>query len=110
MGILINEACKVTHSDKFKVVSLDGFKSRCPNTLVGDQAITLVLENLICVLGGRFVGKGGTYTTGPVSPLIQPNKLIPADNATKALYVLDSVIAARLERPVLNTERRALRK
>ncbi len=100
----------MTQSDKFKVVSLDGFKSLCPNTFVGDQAITLVLKNLTNVLGGRFVGKGGTYTTGPVSPLIHPNKLISADDATNALYVLDSVIAARLERHVLNTEKRALRK
>jgi hypothetical protein len=110
VGILIDEACKDVDSDKFKAVSLEGFQSLRLNTHVGDQAITLVLENLTRVLGGRFVGKGGTYTTGPVSPLIQPKTSIPADDATNALYVLDSVIAARLERPVITTEKSALRK
>ena len=110
VGILIDEACKEVDKDKFKAISLDGFKSLSPNRFVGDQAITLILEDLTRVLGGRFVGKGGTYTTGPVSPLIQPNKLIPVDDATKALYVLDPVNAARLIGPVLHTERHAPQK
>ena len=108
--ILIDEACKEVHCDQFTAVSLEGFKSLRPGSFVGDQAIYLVLENLTRVLGGRFVDKDGTYTTGPVSPLILLNKSIPADDATKALYVLDSVNAARLEHAVTTTERHAPRK
>ena len=107
--ILINEACKVHHSNKCKVVSLSGFKSLCLNSFVSDEAINLVLENITHVLRGRFVSKGGTFTTGPLSPLIQSNTSISmdSDDATKALYVLDSVNAARLERDVRNTEKYA---
>jgi hypothetical protein len=72
--------------------------------------MNIVLKELTHVLGGRFVSQDGMYTTGPESPLILRNQSIPTelDNATKAIYVLDSVKAARLVDAVQNTERYAL--
>ena len=105
-GVLLEEACKVVDLAKFEVVFLHGFQSLTLASFVNDEAINFVLEELTHVLGRRFVSQDGMYTSGPVSPLILRNQSIPMelDNATKAIYVLDSVKAARLVDAVQNTE------
>ena len=112
LGILLQEACTEVDHGKFKSVSLRGFQSLQIDKCVHDEAINLVLEEMTHVLGGRFVSKWGMYTTGPESPLILRNQSIPAesDNATKAIYVLDSIRAARLVLPFEATEKCALTK
>ena len=112
LEILLEEACKEVEHGKFKSVSLRGFQSLQINSCVRDEAINLVLEEMTHVLAGRFVSKWGMYTTGPESPLILRNQSIPAesDNATKAIYVLDPIRAARLVLCFEDTEKYALAK
>jgi hypothetical protein len=114
LSMLRNEAlARPVDPAKCKAISIAGFQSLRKGCLVADDAINLVLCELTHVLGGRFVSKGGMYTTGPVSPLIQSNRQTPADQSegpTEACYVLDSVNAARLEVCVERAEKYAARK
>ena len=75
---------------KCKKISIAGFSSLKKGKFVADDAIDLVLEEVTHVLGGRFVSKGGMYTTGPVSPLIR------SIQPTEASYVIGSQNAGRL--------------
>ena len=80
-------------------ISIDGFHSLEKGKFVADDAINLVLKELTHVLGGRYLCKGGKYTTGPVSPLIRSNRPTTADSSeasTEACYVIDSQNAQRL--------------
>ena len=72
-------------------ISIKAYETLRKGLFVDEEAINLVLEPVTHVLGGRFVSKGGVYTTGHVSPLIRSNR------STKACYVVDSQNAARLE-------------
>ena len=114
LNMLRNEAlARPVDPAKCKAISIAGFQSLRKGCLVADDAINLVLGELTHVLGGRFVSKGGMYTTGPVSPLIQSNRQTPADQSegsTEACYVFDSINAARLTDCVERAEKIAARK
>ena len=85
--------------EKCKTISIEGYKSLEKGRFVADDALDLLLKWLTHALGGRFVSKGGMFTTGPpVSPLIRST-----EGSTEA-YVVSSLNAARLENCVNRAE------
>ena len=84
---------------KCQKLSMAGFSSLQKGRHVSDDVITLVLPAITHVHGGRFIYKGGKYTTGPESPLIRSNRPSPSgssEESTEAFYVIDSINAQRL--------------
>jgi hypothetical protein len=85
---------------KFKpALSLESVASIRKGIFVTDDAVLYLLVPMVHVLGARFMCGAGRYTRGPQSPLIQHDQT-NADN----FYVMDSQLAALLEKIVADTE------